>query len=115
MDLSVSLIYFHVFFFDSIRLLILLMFFLGGLLQKARIQIWLFEQRDLRIEGRIIVCSSSYIFSRVYGLSIIHSISYWYLDFANKSEADIDFGVLFFFPPLCFSAVFCVLDVTNLY
>lgn len=26
-----------------------------GLLQKARIQIWLFEQKDLRIEGRIIV------------------------------------------------------------
>ena len=26
------------------------------LVQKARIQIWLFEQRDLRIEGRIIVC-----------------------------------------------------------
>lgn len=25
--------------------------------QKARIQIWLFEQKDLRIEGRIIVCS----------------------------------------------------------
>jgi hypothetical protein len=24
-------------------------------LQKARIQIWLFEQKDLRIEGRIIV------------------------------------------------------------
>jgi hypothetical protein len=26
-----------------------------GFLQKARIQIWLFEQKDLRIEGRIIV------------------------------------------------------------
>lgn len=25
------------------------------LMQKARIQIWLFEQKDLRIEGRIIV------------------------------------------------------------
>ena len=29
------------------------------LVQKARIQIWLFEQRDLRIEGRIIVCFMS--------------------------------------------------------
>lgn len=28
---------------------------LDGFLQKARIQIWLFEQKDLRIEGRIIV------------------------------------------------------------
>jgi len=26
-------------------------------MQKARIQIWLFEQKDLRIEGRIIVSS----------------------------------------------------------
>jgi hypothetical protein len=26
-------------------------------MQKARIQIWLFEQKDMRIEGRIIVSS----------------------------------------------------------
>lgn len=27
--------------------------------QKARIQIWLFEEKDLRMEGRIIVCTLS--------------------------------------------------------
>lgn len=32
--------------------------------QKARIQIWLFEQKDLRIEGRIIVsCRFSSFFN----------------------------------------------------
>ncbi|XP_034212344.1 small nuclear ribonucleoprotein E-like [Prunus dulcis] len=30
---------------------------------KARIQIWLFEQKDLRIEGRIIVSLFCFVFS----------------------------------------------------
>ena len=33
--------------------------FVSNLLQKARIQIWLFEQKDMRIEGRIIVSIST--------------------------------------------------------
>uniref|UniRef100_A0A2P2JL35 Small nuclear ribonucleoprotein E-like n=1 Tax=Rhizophora mucronata TaxID=61149 RepID=A0A2P2JL35_RHIMU len=42
---------------------------------KARIQIWLFEQKDLRIEGRIIV---SFSLSReIYWGFLIHDFSYW--------------------------------------
>jgi hypothetical protein len=49
------LLYICVFCGASVRVCKLIESLKLDLLQKARIQIWLFEQKDLRIEGRIIV------------------------------------------------------------
>ena len=43
-------------------------------LQKARIQIWLFEQKDLRIEGRIIVSFLALFFVQTAKFSTSNSL-----------------------------------------
>ncbi|KAK2993252.1 hypothetical protein RJ640_015731 [Escallonia rubra] len=56
---------------------------------KARIQIWLFEQKDLRIEGRIIVCTTSAVL-RIEGTASAAELSNMIYKFcvANGRTAD---------------------------
>lgn len=64
----------------STLLIFLVFFFLYESLQKARIQIWLFEQKDLRIEGRIIVCvfiSTSAVFMLIPCPLSVFSLTFW--------------------------------------
>lgn len=56
MNWEISVFFFFV-FFDCRRVVGLKLTKFDLVVQKARIQIWLFEQKDLRIEGRIIVSS----------------------------------------------------------